>query len=97
MVDGSASLLQAKPLARGEPRNGLADAPLARLRPFGEVDPDDEVAALSARQCLKKSPRVTIGPDGFGGVAFMANRSSSRRLIRLSIHPKHNASRTESS
>src|SRR5262245_34975848 len=31
------------------------------------------------------------------GVNLRANRWSSRRLIRLSIHPKHNASRTASS
>src|SRR5262249_59485913 len=58
-------------------------------------------AVVSRPADLSSSQRLRLMSDhllvGCRGVNLRVYRSSSRRLTRLSIHPKHSASRTESS
>ena len=51
-------------------------------------------ASSSAQRLRLRSDHLLVG---FLGVNFRAKRSSSIRLIKLSIHPKQSASRTASS
>src|SRR6266568_3607409 len=78
----------------------VARCQLLEERPSCAI-PLQRCSDVSRQAVLSSTQRLRLMADhllvGFRGVNLRAYRSSSRRLIRLSIQPKHSASPTASS
>src|ERR1035441_4672508 len=77
----------------------MADKKAAPLVEKLKGDPNNSDLLIHGRGPLQSRRRLMVDHllSGCRGVNLRAYRSSSRRLTRLSIHPKHSASQTESS
>src|SRR5947209_11441160 len=74
-------LFQAELSAGREQRQRFTDAPLASFRSLRDVNPDDEVAALPARQRLKEAPRLWTGFECLPDVAWQLGNVWLRRVF----------------
>ena len=74
------SSLQSKLFPGRQQRNRFANASLARLRPFGGVNPDHEIAPLGPRQFPKEFPRAGVRLQGLGNVGRQLRDRRPRRV-----------------
>jgi len=73
-------LLQSKFFPGRQQRDRFANPPLARFRPPGRVNPNDEVTSVGGRQLPKELPRFGICLQGFGDVGRQLGNYWSRRV-----------------